>query len=76
MDNRLVAILTKDSLVATISLEQNQNGAQITTNDSRNTGRITRLIPKGKALRWMREAIMHSEENGWRLGYFGPPLKG
>ena len=71
------AVLTKNEMLALISLKSSDEGGQIVRFDPREPlPAIQRYESDEEALKWFRRSLATSRRNGWSVVYDGEPLIG
>lgn len=71
------AILSKNGMVALLSLKTYSSGGQIVRVDPRQSLPTAQTYEDGaSALRWFKRSLMTSRKNGWTEIYEGEPLFG
>lgn len=71
------ALLSKNEMVALLSLKATDSGGQIVRFDPRESmPTMQRYESEEDALRWFRRSLATSRKNGWTVVYDGEPLAG
>jgi hypothetical protein len=71
------AVLTKNEMLALLSLKSSDEGGQIVRFDPREPlPAIQRYESDAEALKWFRRSLATSRRNGWSVVYDGEPLMG
>jgi hypothetical protein len=71
------AVLTKNEMLALISLKSSDEGGQIVRFDPRDPlPAVQRYESESEALKWFRRSLATSRRNGWSVVYDGEPLIG
>jgi hypothetical protein len=71
------ALLSKNELLAMLSLKATDSGGQIIRFDPRETlPTMQRYETEEDALHWFRRSLLTSRRNGWTVVYDGEPLVG
>jgi len=71
------AVLTKDGMLALLSLKTTPSGGQVTRSDPREPLPTARRYDDSEeALKWFGRSLSTSEKNGWSVVYDGEPLFG
>jgi hypothetical protein len=71
------AVLTKNEMLALLSLKSSDEGGQIVRFDPREPlPAIQRYESDAEALKWFRRSLVTSRRNGWSVVYDGEPLMG
>ena len=71
------AVLTKNDMLALLSLKSSDEGGQIVRFDPREPlPAIQRYDSETEALKWFRRSLATSRRNGWSVVYDGEPLIG
>ena len=71
------AVLTKNGMIALLSVKAGEAGGQIVRLDPRETQlAVQRYGSEGEALKWFRRSLATSRRNGWVVVYDGVPLAG
>jgi hypothetical protein len=71
------AVLTKNEMLALISLKSSDEGGQIVRFDPREPlPAVQRYDSETEALKWFRRSLATSRRNGWSVVYDGEPLIG
>jgi hypothetical protein len=71
------AVLTKNEMLALLSLKSSDEGGQIVRFDPREPlPAIQRYDSESEALKWFRRSLATSRRNGWSVVYDGEPLIG
>ena len=71
------AVLSKNDMLALLSLKASPDGGQIVRLDPRETlPSMQRYETEEEALRWFTRSLATSRRNGWAVVYDGTPLVG
>ena len=71
------AVLSKNDMLALLSLKSSDAGGQIVRFDPRESlPAIQRYESEAEALKWFRRSIATSKRNGWSVVYDGEPMIG
>ena len=71
------ALLSKNEMIAMLSLKATDSGGQIVRFDPRESlPTLQRYDSEDEALRWFRRSLATSRKNGWFVVYDGEPLVG
>jgi len=71
------ALLSKNEMLAMLSLKATDSGGQIVRFDPRESlPTMQRYESEEDALRWFRRSLATSRQNGWTVVYDGEPLAG
>jgi hypothetical protein len=71
------AVLTKNDMLALISLKSSDEGGQIVRFDPREPlPAVQRYESDAEALKWFRRSLSTSRKNGWSVVYDGEPMIG
>jgi hypothetical protein len=71
------ALLSKNEMLAMLSLKASDSGGQIVRFDPRESlPSMQRYDSEADALRWFRRSLATSRKNGWTIIYEGEPLIG
>jgi hypothetical protein len=71
------ALLSKNEMLAMLSLKASDSGGQIVRFDPRESlPSMQRYESEEDALRWFRRSLATSRQNGWTVIYEGEPLIG
>lgn len=71
------ALLSKNEMIAMLSLKATDSGGQIVRFDPRESlPTLQRYDSEDEALRWFRRSLATSRKNGWAVVYDGEPLVG
>lgn len=71
------AVLTKNGMIALLSLRVGADGGQIVRLDPRETSAAAqRYETEGEARKWFGRSLATSRRNGWTVVYDGAPLAG
>lgn len=71
------ALLSKNEMLAMLSLKAAESGGQIVRFDPREAlPTVQSYESEGDALRWFRRSLATSRRNGWTVVYDGEPLIG
>ena len=71
------AVLTKNDMLALLSLKSSDEGGQIVRFDPREPlPAVQRYDSETEALKWFRRSLATSRRNGWSVVYDGEPLIG
>lgn len=71
------ALLSKNEMIAMLSLKATDSGGQIVRFDPRESlPTMQRYDSEDEALRWFRRSLATSRKNGWAVVYDGEPLVG
>lgn len=71
------ALLSKNEMIAMLSLKATDSGGQIVRFDPRESlPTMQRYDSEEDALRWFRRSLATSRRNGWAVVYDGEPLVG
>lgn len=77
MSELRTAVLTKNEMLALLTLKTNENGGQIVRIDPRQTlPTAQRYETAEEAIDWFRHSLATSRKNGWEVVYDGVPLFG
>lgn len=70
-------VLSKNGMLALLTLKKSAAGAQIVRVDPRQPAPVARRYEDGEdATRWFRRSLATSRNNGWSVEYDGEPLFG
>lgn len=70
-------VLSKNGMLALLTLKTNAAGGQIVRVDPRQPAPVARRYEDGEAAsRWFRRSLATSRNNGWSVEYDGEPLFG
>jgi hypothetical protein len=71
------AVLSKNEMLALLSLKSSDEGGQIVRFDPREPlPAVQRYESDAEALKWFRRSLATSRKNGWSVVYDGEPLIG
>jgi hypothetical protein len=71
------AVLTKNGMIALLSLKAGEAGGQIVRLDPRESlPAVQRYDSEQEALKWFGRSLVTSRRNGWAVVYDGAPLAG
>jgi hypothetical protein len=71
------AVLTKNGMIALLSLKAGESGGEIVRVDPRESQASgQRYETEGEAAHWFRRSLATSRRNGWAVVYDGPPVIG
>ncbi len=71
------AVLTKNDMLALLSLRSSDEGGQIVRFDPREPlPAVQRYQSDAEALKWFRRSLATSRKNGWAVVYDGEPMIG
>ena len=71
------AVLTKNGMIALLSVKAGEDGGQIVRLDPRESQlAVQRYGSEGEALKWFGRSLASSRRNGWVVVYDGVPLAG
>jgi hypothetical protein len=71
------ALLTKNEMLALISLRTTESGGQIVRVDPRESlPSVQRYESEGEAVKWFTRSLSTSRRNGWSVVYDGEPMIG
>jgi len=71
------AVLSKNGMIALLSLKAGEAGGQIVRLDPRESlPAVQRYDSEGEAVKWFGRSLATSRRNGWTVVYDGAPLAG